>query len=337
MANRVQEALGNLTASPVKEPFNKREKPADLDDQQFALASFMKKELEEMLDRKVGHINDKLKAISAATDEGFQSMKQEFKQDIEKERNERKAWQKEVDDKIAAVEYKDPMEISHPEVKGKLAEIEKSIQQMKSGAAASGSDPWANAAARMFGSNANPNNAKAGGKGKNKAEKRCRTLYFGDFAEDTKEEFIISQIEGWTRTVHHNIDEIYAFGKIAERGAARFNTEESMWEFLVANQGQLQFDVGSTKVYANPDAMHDPSPDKTKAVRKMVRLLIEKVGGDGKTVKKDIITNYPKGRVWYKDERVAEWDDATRTMKLKGTAQVHQAEYDKMLTKPGSE
>ena len=83
--------------------------------------------------------------------------------------------------------------------------------------------------------------------------------------------------------------------------------------------------------------MHDPSPDKTKAVRKVVRLLIEKGGGDGKSIKKDIITNYTKGRVWYKDERVAEWNDVARGMKLRGSAAAHQEEYDKMLTKSSSE
>lgn len=99
----------------------------------------------------------------------------------------------------------------------------------------------------------------------------------------------------------------------------------------MANRGKLQYEVAGRKVYANPDAMHDPYPDKTKAFRKMVRMIIEKEGGDGATIKKDISTIYCKGKVWFKDNQVAEWDDRTKTMKLSGVVACHQKEYDDMM------
>ena len=91
------------------------------------------------------------------------------------------------------------------------------------------------------------------------------------------------------------------------------------------------------KVYANADAIHDSNPDRTRAVRKVVRLTIEKGGGDGAAIKKDVITNYTKGRVWYKEDRVAEWDDSAKAMKLKGQLATHQEEYDAMVVKKGPE
>ena len=52
-----------------------------------------------------------------------------------------------------------------------------------------------------------------------------------------------------------------------------------MWTLLVANSGKLKYEAEGTDIYANPDATYDPDPGKTKAVRKIVRLIIEKEGG----------------------------------------------------------
>ena len=130
-------------------------------------------------------------------------------------------------------------------------------------------------------------------------------------------------IEEWTSSAKHDIDEIYAFSKLAERGAARFQTEKNMLSFMVANRGGLWYVIAGKDVYANTDRMHDSHPDKTKAIRKILRLIIEKEGGDGKTIKKNIITDYWKGKVWYKDQRVAEWYDSAKIMKLSGTVAQH--------------
>ena len=147
---------------------------------------------------------------------------------------------------------------------------------------------------------------KATGKGERKEDQKRRTLYFGNFPEETKDNVIKGHIENWTAEVKESIEEIYAIGKITERGAARFKTEDGMWEFMVNSRGKLQYDVMGVKVYANPDSSHDPSPSKSKGIRKVVRMIIEAGGGDGPTTKKDIVTNYGKRKVWWKDVKVAE-------------------------------
>ena len=47
-----------------------------------------------------------------------------------------------------------------------------------------------------------------------------------------------------------------------------------------------------------------------------MRLIIEKLGGDGKAVKRELETSYTKVRVWWKEQKVAEWDEETGAMKL---------------------
>ena len=46
---------------------------------------------------------------------------------------ERKEWQTEFKEKLAATEYKEPMEVEHPDLKLKIEEIEKSIKDSKRG------------------------------------------------------------------------------------------------------------------------------------------------------------------------------------------------------------
>ena len=172
---------------------------------------------------------------------------------------------------------------------------------------------------------------KASSKGEATINKKSRTIYFGKFPEETKADVITAHITEWMAKVADKVEEVYAFGKFAERGAARFTTEADMWEFLMENRGKLQYEALGTKVYVNPDPMHDPNPDKTKAVRKVVRLLIETNGGDSTAVKKNIATDYTKGKVWWKDSKVAEWDETIGRMTLIGPAAECQAAYDKLM------
>jgi hypothetical protein len=169
---------------------------------------------------------------------------------------------------------------------------------------------------------------KASGKGDKHIEKRRRTLYFGKFPDDSKADTIETFIKQWTQKSSEYVEEVFAFGKFVERGAARFTTEERMWEFMIENKGKLQWQVPGTTVYANPDAVHDPFPDKTKAVRKVVRLLIETHGGDGASIKKDITANYKQGKVWWKDSKFAAWDEKAGTMQVPAE---HRAAFDKLM------
>lgn len=200
-------------------------------------------------------------------------------------------------------------------------------------------DPWANAAR----SKGNVGTGAAGGgglrgkatrKGERREDQKTWTLYFGNFPEETKDNVINGHIENWTAGVKESIEEIYTIGMITERGAARFKTEGGMWEFMINNRGKLQYDVMGVKVDANPDSSHDPSLAKSEGIRKVVRMIIEEGGGDGPTVKKDIVSNYGKGKVWWKGEKVAEWDEAAGTMRLLGDAVAYQTKYDKLMGHP---
>ena len=144
------------------------------------------------------------------------------------------------------------------------------------------SDPWASAATNKpaggawsaYTGNAEDASSansygKAEGKGRKKVEDKSRTLYFGKFPE-SKEDAIKGHIEERTKESREHIGEIYAFGKFSQRGAARFKTEETMWDHLKNNKGMLQYEVMGTTLYANADSMFDPSPNKSKAMRKMV-------------------------------------------------------------------
>ena len=71
--------------------------------------------------------------------------------------------------------------------------------------------------------------------------------------------------------------------------------------------GKHQHEFKSTVVYCNADGPAKGTGEdfaREKAVRKVVRAIIESNGGDGKTIKKDIDTDYPRGVVWYQDARV---------------------------------
>ena len=114
-------------------------------------------------------------------------------------------------------------------------------------------------------------------------------------------------------------------------GAARFKSSEAMWDYVDINWGKLQYEAMGTKIYANPDSMYDPNPNKNNAIRKVVRLIIEENGGDGQAVKKDIVSRYGKGKVLWKEDPVAEWNEATGQMKLLGAATAYQDKYNKLM------
>ena len=54
-------------------------------------------------------------------------------------------------------------------------------------------------------------------------------------------------------------------------------------------------------------------------------------GGDGAPIKKDLVTSYPKGKVWYKDVKIAEWDDESKRMELLGDAKELKDKFEKLM------
>ena len=68
---------------------------------------------------------------------------------------------------------------------------------------------------------------------------------------------------------------------------------------------------------------------KDKAVRQVVPVMIEQNGGDGGSVKPQLDSGYPRGLVWLKDARVAEWTNGH--LRLMGAAGAYQEAFDHLM------
>ncbi|CAK0846758.1 unnamed protein product [Prorocentrum cordatum] len=173
--------------------------------------------------------------------------------------------------------------------------------------------------------------AKGMGKGKEgtEVEKRFRTVYLGNFPEDANNDIIKGHVKEWTKHIEYDVDDIFAFGKFAIRGAVRSKTEEAMWKYFAETWGKLQHEVMGETIYANLDSLRDSNPSKTKAVRKVVRTIIESNPGNGDDIKKSIDPDYGQGIVWWNDRRVAEWKEkeGEGKMKLFGAAEQYQEKF----------
>ena len=71
--------------------------------------------------------------------------------------------------------------------------------------------------------------------------------------------------------------------------------------------------------------------EREQGVRKVVRLIIEKNGGTGAAVKPDIETDYTRGMVWWKGDRVAEWSKGG--MVLLDKIKEHKSAYEQLMGK----
>ena len=69
----------------------------------------------------------------------------------------------------------------------------------------------------------------------------------------------------------------------------RFKTEDRMWEYLQSDKCLHKQDFQGTTIYVNADLEKVPGGEaREKAVRKMVRAIIEGVGKDGNETRKTI-------------------------------------------------
>ena len=162
-------------------------------------------------------------------------------------------------------------------------------------------------------------------------EPRKRTVTFGNFPLDTKADAIKSFINNILKDATDDLEEVFAFGKArAERGAARFKSIDKMWSFLKQRAGKNQYDFHGTTIYCNVDGPVDAdSAAREKAVRKVVRAIIESNGGDGAAIKQEMEFSYKRGIVWWREERVAEWKDGH--MKLKGAAEQYAEAFKTLM------
>ena len=113
---------------------------------------------------------------------------------------------------------------------------------------------------------------------------------------------------------------------------------------MTKNAGHHKHNFKGTPVYCNVDGRHnqagedeDKDKGKVRAIRKVVRVIIEQNGGDGPSVKKDIDANYPRGIVWWKNERVAEWSAPVGKMSLMGWAKQHEDAFAHLMKPKAAE
>jgi hypothetical protein len=163
-----------------------------------------------------------------------------------------------------------------------------------------------------------------------KKDKWRRTVAFGPFPEDTRSDDIVKFMEEALAEYTADLEEVYAYGKeFAEKGGARFKTEEAMWTYMRARSGKHVHDYEGVHVYCNVDnRSKNPDSDdslRERAVRKVVRAIIETSGGDSNKTKAEIDTNYKKGIVWWKEQRVATWQGGK--MELLGAAAPWKARF----------
>ena len=79
-------------------------------------------------------------------------------------------------------------------------------------------------------------------------EQRSRTLRFARFAEDAEDEVIKSAIKDRLKSIEGQIEDIYAYGKFSDGGAARFTQEDDMWNYLTEHAGDLNFEPDDYKI-----------------------------------------------------------------------------------------
>ncbi|CAE8619507.1 unnamed protein product, partial [Polarella glacialis] len=170
-----------------------------------------------------------------------------------------------------------------------------------------------------------------GGKAGVKLEKRSRTVFFRGFKKDTPEDaiklFVRQKLEGVSKEL---IDDVYTFDPFADKGVVRFTTEEAMWDFMVEKKGNRRHDYEGQVIYVNVDQIPEVAA-KERAVRKVVRAIIEMNGGDGDQVKQTIRARYKSGLVWWNNERVAEWNQESETMTLLGAAAVYAEKFNLLM------
>ena len=303
----------------------------------------------EGVDESMGQKEDPLAAINASMSK-MMTMMTEMKSDFKKDVSDVKQAVKEARDAAKGAEGKvGVISKEVQDLKEDVRRMEANIDNVSSVAeeakrrvdalqAAVGGQRGQAVAVKAVAGTASGTHLGKGGKGATKGltdlNKRSRTLYFGKFPDDTDGDTISDFIRKWTYESKTDFEEIYPIGPVGERGAARFTSEDTMWEFMVQNEGRLQYEAMGKTVYASLDSMHDSNPEKTKSMRKMVRTVIEKhkQGGDGANIKKKMKgTSYSMGRVYFEGERLAEWDDVSGAFTFKGSGKDYEESFRKLM------
>ena len=156
-------------------------------------------------------------------------------------------------------------------------------------------------------------------------------MKFTNFPRDTPEDFIKDTIKKKLADVEDKIEEYFAYGKYSDAGGARFQTEEDMWSYLTKKKGDLNFELNGQIIYMGADKIGRDDP-RVKAIRKLVRTIIEANEGDGKGLKASghIVANYRIGYVLWKGGRVAEWDEGSCSVRFTEQGKAYELPFRKL-------
>ena len=86
-----------------------------------------------------------------------------------------------------------------------------------------------------------------------------------------------------------------------------------------------------TRAIRGKAAQANPDWNRERAVRKVVRCIIEGNGGNGPEVKTDMDISYRRGVVWFKDERIAEWQVDADSMKFSEVGKTYEEAFKKII------
>jgi hypothetical protein len=222
-------------------------------------------------------------------------------------KGEEREWRKEVEQRLEEMEGRMPVSTNWP-TKAKTQD----------------EDPWAEAA-EAWKTVGSKGKSKGAGKGKEdkKKEEMGRTITIGSYADVTLAEDVVAHLGKILakEKENGNIEEIFAFGrKRASRGAARFVSSEAMWRYMVAEKGQHRHTTtDGQEVYVSVARREEgEDTEMTKAVRKVVRAVMETMVGEGKHTREDareeLGASYKLGVVKFAGETWATWSTAAKKM-----------------------
>ena len=183
------------------------------------------------------------------------------------------------------------------QTKEKLSALQSEVLQLKEGKFGG---PVSRLSAGSGGKGSGKGSGKDDGKGLKRLEERKRTLIFTNFPDDTQEDDIIKAIRDKIGGSIDDVEDVFTFSKTGTKGAAKFNTEDLLWKYMKTNKGEHTLHYEGNRIYVAAGVPEDEK--KERAVRKVVRLLIENNGGNGEQIKKKIDAKYRWGAVWWQGE-----------------------------------
>jgi hypothetical protein len=155
---------------------------------------------------------------------------------------------------------------------------------------------------------------KAKGKGKGKEEVRneemSRTVVFGGYGAGSAAADIVKHLTEIAEEakVEKQVEDIFAFGrKWANGGGLRFKSTKDMWDYMKSKRGEHVHEYKGGRIYGRVGFVEDENAERSKAMRKAVRAMIETEEGTAGDIKDNMTARYSTGVLLYKGNKIAEW------------------------------